>query len=153
MAFGLRALISWLPMVCLNSAKPCQGFIGGNLSARRGDVEDLIRAEGVAVSPLVRRSKQCRLALERLDAKQDIIRQMIDGRLHLIEAAECFRELTRSTAGNSGTSQSDEDVCRGLIGWVYLALCERPERAESLSAQLEAELAAHLQRRGQANLS
>jgi hypothetical protein len=116
-------------------------------------VENLIRAEGVAVSPSVRRSKQCRLALERLDAKQDIIRQLIDSRLHLIEAAECFRELTRPTGGNSALGQSDEDVCRALIGWVYLALCERPERAESLSAQLEAELAAHLQRRGQGNLS
>ena len=112
-------------------------------------MEDLIRSEGVAVSPFVRRSKQCLLALKRLDAKQDIIRQLIDGRLHLIEAAECFRELTRPAA----SSQSDEDVCRALIGWVYLALCERPERAESLSSQLEAELAAHLQRRGQANLS
>src|SRR6516165_2082153 len=101
-------------MVCLNSAEHCLGYVGGDLSARRGDVEDLIRSEGVAVSPFVRRSKQCLLALKRLDAKQDIIRQLIDGRLHLIEAAECFRELTRPAA----SSQSDEDVCRALIGWV-----------------------------------
>jgi hypothetical protein len=95
------------------------------------------------------------LALQRLDAKKEIIGQIIDGRLRLLEAASQFRGLSR-TAGAviaAARNDSDEDLCRSLIGWVYLALSERPERAEVLSDQLEAELAAHLKQHGSVNLA
>jgi hypothetical protein len=94
------------------------------------------------------------LALQRLDAKKGIIGQIIDGRLQLVEAAARFRQLNRATAvGTTPNGESDEDLCRSIIGWVYLALSERPERAEALSEQLEAELAAHLKLHGAVNLA
>jgi hypothetical protein len=97
------------------------------------------------------------LALQRLDAKKEIIAQILDGRLRLLEAASKFRGLSRTTAVGAAPagarSDSDEDLCRSLIGWVYLALSERPERAEALSDQLEAELAAHLKQHGSVNLT
>ena len=95
------------------------------------------------------------LALQRLDAKKEIIGQIIDGRLHLVEAAGAFRELN-PFASNTSTGrvrkESDEDLCRSLIGWVHLALSERPERADSISDRLEAELADHLKQHGCVNL-
>jgi hypothetical protein len=102
-------------------------------------------------------SQRHNLALQRLDAKKEIIGQIINGRLRLLEAANQFRRLGRPANGGVGLvaarNDSDEDLCRSLIGWVYLALSERPERAEALSDQLEAELSAHLTQHGSVNLA
>jgi hypothetical protein len=100
-------------------------------------------------SPAVGRGKQCLLALERLEAKKAIIGQLIDGRLHLIDAAARFRELARPANAAGAMMEAhgnDEYWCRSVIGWVCLALGERPERADALAGRLEAELAAHLER-------
>jgi hypothetical protein len=104
--------------------------------------------EAVAVSPIVARSKQCVLALQRLEAKKAIVGQLIDGRLHLLEAANRFQEIGRSAGANSASESSagEEYWCRAVIGWVCLALSERPERADALAAQLEAELATYLRK-------
>jgi hypothetical protein len=46
-------------------------------------------------------------------------------------------------------SASDvEALCRSVIGWVHLALSDRPERAEAVSGRLECELQSHLARFG-----
>jgi hypothetical protein len=119
-----------------------------------GIVEQAVGTTAFTTAPSIQRHN---LALQRLDAKKEIIGQIIDGRLRLLEAASRFRRLSRPTTGGAGIvaarNDSDEDLCRSLIGWVYLALSERPERAEALSDQLEAELAAHLKQHGSVNLA
>jgi hypothetical protein len=115
------------------------------------------RTDGNTVLFIPASAQRHSLALQRLDAKKEVIGQLIDGRLHLLDAAAQFRQLNRPVpigAAQAGTrNDSDEDLCRSLIGWVYLALSERPERAEALSDQLEAELAAHLKQHGSVNLA
>jgi hypothetical protein len=80
------------------------------------------------------------LALQRLEAKQRVIADLIGGRLTLFEAAARFR---RASGGGDG-----EALCRAVIGWAHLALSDRPERAEVFSEVLENELQAHLARHG-----
>jgi hypothetical protein len=106
----------------------------------------------LAASPAIQKHN---LALQRLDAKKEVIAQIIDGRMRLLEAAQQFRQLNRPVALGPaiGRNVADEDLCRSLIGWVYLALSERPERADALSDQLEAELSAHLKLHGTVNLA
>jgi hypothetical protein len=107
-------------------------------------------AKATTKSPIVARGKQCLLALERLQAKKAIIGQLIDGRLHLMDAAARFHDLARSANASgavAGAQDNDEYWCRAVIGWVCLALSERPERADVLAGQLEAELASYLERK------
>jgi hypothetical protein len=113
------------------------------------------RMEGNTILAAAPSIQKHNLALQRLDAKKEVIGQIIDGRLRLLEAAQQFRKLNRSVAVAPGATRndSDEDLCRSLIGWVYLALSERPERADALSDQLESELSAHLKQHGSVNLA
>src|SRR5258708_1089946 len=105
-----------------------------------------MRMLAIAKAPVPRHN----VALQRLDAKKEIVGQIIDGRLHLVEAAAAIRQLNPFSSTSPGRlrNESDEDLCRSLIGWVHLALSERPERAESVSDRLEAELADHLKQHG-----
>jgi hypothetical protein len=80
--------------------------------------------------------------LQRLEGKQQVIADLIAGRLDLLEAAARFGRLEKGSPGE------DEQLCRRVIGWVDLALSDRPERAEALTERLERELAAHLGRHG-----
>jgi hypothetical protein len=108
----------------------------------------------VAISPMAARGKQCLLALERLETKKTVIGQLIDGRLHLLDAAARFRELappSNAILGISETQDGDEHWCRSVIGWVCLALSEQPERADVLAGRLEAELAAHVAKQAAMN--
>ena len=82
-----------------------------------------------------------------LQQKQAIINQVIDGKLPLFEAAGKFLVahqaagvcLERAT-GVPSHSIENEDACRTIIGWVYLALSDRPEHADRVSERLECEL-------------
>jgi hypothetical protein len=82
-----------------------------------------------------------------LQQKQAIINQVIDGHLPLSEAAGRFQVahqaarvcLERAT-GVPGHTIDNEAVCRTIIGWVYLALIDRPEQADRVSERLEVEL-------------
>jgi hypothetical protein len=87
--------------------------------------------------------------------KQRAVVGVIEGRLSLLEAAAWFR------AAGLGSSVADprsvppgeaESLCRSVIGWVHLALCDRPERAESVSGELERELEGYLDRLGPGRL-
>jgi hypothetical protein len=82
-------------------------------------------------------------ALARLRAKQRAVGQVIAGTLSLVEAASHFGAGDRDVAGRNG-----EALCRTVIGWVHLALSDRPEQAEAVSERLEAELRAVLTRHG-----
>lgn len=82
-----------------------------------------------------------------LQQKQAIITQVIDGKLPLWEAAGRFqlahsaaRRCLESATGVPNHSIDNESVCRTVIGWVYLALSDRPEQADRVSERLEVEL-------------
>ena len=85
--------------------------------------------------------------MQGLQQKRAIIHEVIDGHLPLWEAAGRFQAahqaarvcLERAT-GVPGHTIDNEAVCRTIIGWVYLALLERPEQADRVSERLEGEL-------------
>lgn len=84
--------------------------------------------------------------LRNLEVKKRIVNQVIEGRLPLVEAAARFQAI-------SGHSWSGEIACRTVIGWVALALSERPEQADAVSDRLERELQNFLENSGQLHLS
>lgn len=94
--------------------------------------------------------------LQCLAVKQQIIRQVIEGQLELWEAASRFQLVHRvaaacienATGVRSAVSDS-ENLCRTVIGWVYLSLSNRPEEAERVSDRLERELQVHLEKNGE----
>jgi hypothetical protein len=82
-----------------------------------------------------------------LQQKQAIITEVIDGHLGLWEAAGQFqaahqaaRVCLETATGVPTHSIDGETVCRTIIGWVYLALSDRPEHADRVSERLEGEL-------------
>jgi hypothetical protein len=98
-----------------------------------------------------RRLEEHRLALQRLEAKQQIIQELVHGRVQLLEAATRFQTVSRQSAETWREPVVSEHLCRTLIGWAHLALSDRPEVADAVSERLEAELNDYLQR--QANRS
>lgn len=93
-----------------------------------------------------------RAMLQCLVTKQEIVCQVIDGRLGLMEAAIRFQALHHIAAvcieratGYASRATSIENSCRTLIGWVCLSLDHRPEEADRVSARLERELQRQLQ--------
>jgi len=92
--------------------------------------------------------------LQRVRQKQQVIDDLIAGRLDLFQAASHFQSL--STGGpDGGTSflgdretSNPENLCRAVIGWANLALRERPERAALLAERLEHDLQSHLAQHG-----
>jgi hypothetical protein len=82
--------------------------------------------------------------LAELRRKQQAVTAVLDGKLSLLEAAGRFRDENASSDG--------ETLCRTVIGWVHLALSERPEKAEAVSLRLEGELQSYLDRSGRGRL-
>jgi hypothetical protein len=82
-----------------------------------------------------------------LQQKQAIINQVIEGRLGLSEAASRFQAAHRAASvcletatGVPSLTIDNESACRTIIGWVCLALSDRPEQADRVSERLEGEL-------------
>ena len=65
--------------------------------------------------------------------KERVVRDLIAGRVSLFEAAVRF-------GGPPDVGDRAESVCRSVIGWVHLALRDRPERADLVAGRLEHEL-------------
>jgi hypothetical protein len=82
-----------------------------------------------------------RALLAGLQLRQQAVVAVIDGRMSLWEAAARFRSSQRTPADG-------EALCRSVIGWVGLALSDRPERAELVTRRLEQELQGYLDRFG-----
>jgi hypothetical protein len=82
-----------------------------------------------------------RALLAGLWLKQQAVVAVIDGRISLWEAAARFRSAQPAPA-------DAEALCRSVIGWVGLALSDRPERAELVTRRLEQELQGYLDRFG-----
>ena len=88
-----------------------------------------------------------------LQQKQAIINEVIGGHLPLWEAAGRFqaahqaaRVCLETATGVPNHTIDGEAVCRTIIGWVYLALSDRPEHADKVSERLEGELRDYLSR-------
>jgi hypothetical protein len=87
---------------------------------------------------------------ERIDGKRRVVRELLDGRVTLLEAAARFHELCAASpaiiAGlhqrYPGCSSDAECYCRSLIRHAEDALADRPDRAAVL-ARLQAELDDH----------
>ncbi|VTS05687.1 hypothetical protein [Tuwongella immobilis] len=98
------------------------------------------------------------LLQEALQAKRQVIRQLVEGELPLLEAAAQFQAITtqlgtpiEATLGLAPTIDQ-ESICRTVIGWVHLCLSDRPEHAEAISCRLESELQQHLSQAGSLQL-
>jgi hypothetical protein len=94
-----------------------------------------------------------RAVLQGLAVKMQIVKQVIEGRMPLLEAAARFQAVTRQAsvenALNAPPAATDNEVmARSVIGWVELVLRDRPEQADVISARLESELQSHIQRFG-----
>jgi hypothetical protein len=98
--------------------------------------------------------------LRRIDLKEQLAGEVIDGRLGLLGAAARFRDLTPATSPARHYlrfvyegADDDERFCRAVIAWVRRLLKERrPAEAERGVARLEAELEEHVRRDGRVTL-
>jgi hypothetical protein len=103
--------------------------------------------------------RPARAVLQGLLVKKAIVNQLIEGRLPLLEAAAQFQVAQRMSSacleratGVPSSMPDSEAVCRTLIGWVHLALSDRPEQAEQVSDRLERELQGYIERFGKISL-
>jgi len=95
-----------------------------------------------------------------LNSTQRIIDDLIAGRLKLLEATALFQQAHHPAAacvaratGQPIAAGDAENLCRTVIGWVYLTLSgNRPEQAERVSASLEHELQRFLNSHGKVDL-
>jgi hypothetical protein len=93
-------------------------------------------------------------AHQRLGAKQEVVSDVIAGRLDLPEAAARFRDVTppdalRYLRTSYAGASDDERFCRAVIQWVHATLRARSRaEADRTAARLEAELQERLGRDG-----
>lgn len=86
--------------------------------------------------------------LRQVQVRQQVIERLIAGNLSLGQAArEFYAQRPRNwlegknpVAKAVPTADDNEWELRTILGWVQLALADRPEQAESVLARLEGEL-------------
>jgi hypothetical protein len=92
----------------------------------------------------------------RLAAKAAVVRQLLDGRLTLLEAAEWFKVLNEMPSDCPSyanavfpTGSEGETLCRQVISWTEgQLLMQSPSQAEAVTRELKEELQAYLERDG-----
>ena len=97
-----------------------------------------------------------RITLQRIKAKEDVVGELLNGRLSLLQAARRFKDLNETpiTCQDDYRShypgQSDgEKACRQVLDWLLFAQTEYPrDQQEALLHRFEDELREHLQRNG-----
>ena len=103
-----------------------------------------------AFSPFANRNS----VLQGVEAKKRVVVDLIEGRLTFLEAVARFDAIHRDSTANLEmkmgilASHDGESLCRKVIGWVPLVLGDRPEQADAITARLEGELQAILDRFG-----
>jgi hypothetical protein len=121
------------------------------------DVRRQMEAERQRAALLDRRTEVVR---RRLDAKNEIVGQLVDGRLTLAEAAAWFKALNESPAdcpavphGEFPGASEGERLCRQVMSWVRADLSRQSaSQAEAMSVRLEEELRTLLGRDGTVHL-
>jgi hypothetical protein len=99
--------------------------------------------------------QQSRTIVQRLEAKEEVVRRLLAGRLTLLEAAALFGHLNEEPAAWPfqdnlrwpGASR-EEKLCRQVLDWAIPLAREEGGRAVEAADRLEAELAALLARGG-----
>ena len=91
--------------------------------------------------------RQRRIALGRMTAKDEVVRQLLTGRLTLAQAAARFRAAELGFPTKSGPARTDggpgedERLCRDVIRRVYYWVAARlPTESGPIAARLAAEL-------------
>ncbi len=97
--------------------------------------------------------RRLRVARGRIDAKWEVVRRLLVGRLTLLEAAAQFRDLNAEPAdcpcqdGHVWPNASlEERLCRQVIAWAQREARDGATGAGAAVTRLEAELAALLAR-------
>jgi hypothetical protein len=93
--------------------------------------------------------------IRRIDAKEELGREVVAGRLALVDAAARFRELDEQPPKfhyeefrDSHPGMTDDECrCREVILFLRSMLAARGERDSPVVSRLEEELQAHLERR------
>lgn len=107
-----------------------------------------------------RLDRELRVALARIDAKTKVIRQVLAGRMGLLEAAARFRDINAEPAdcpcredhlAPLGASRG-ENLCRQVISWARHQAQEEGSAARATVDRLEAELQVLLARDGDVRL-
>lgn len=107
-----------------------------------------------AFSPFATRNT----VIEGVQAKKQVIHDLIEGHLTLLEAAARFSDIHCHSTANLEQSlgifptQDGESICRTVIGWVPLLLNDRPEQADAIVERLEGELTEMLATTGKVSL-
>jgi hypothetical protein len=77
--------------------------------------------------------------VERNRAKEEVISELLAGRLTLVEAAAAFRRIHERTRDETGcyaeadpADLSDEGLCRNVLCWARMGLADSPRREEVL---------------------
>jgi hypothetical protein len=87
----------------------------------------------------------------RMAAKNRVAADLAAGRLTLLEAAACFRDLPPPPVAfhdGAKSASPEEKWCRDAIAWTEVVLAEDPARAAEVAARLEQELQDILRRDG-----
>jgi hypothetical protein len=90
--------------------------------------------------------------LRYFEAKHQVMHDLVAGRLALVEAAACFRDLYNDLPESlkyierlGANSADDEQLCRYVIAWTRTVLSSQtPSQAEMVAVRLEDELSRHL---------
>ena len=98
-------------------------------------------------------SRRAELIQQRSDAKQVIIRELLDDKLTLLQAARRFKDLNETPITCQDNyrlrypGRSDgEKVCRQVLAWMDLDLAGLPpDQGKALSHRYEQELREHLE--------
>jgi hypothetical protein len=102
--------------------------------------------------------EQARMVKKRLSAKNELIKELLNGRLTLFETAAGFQRLNEELP-MAGDKQSiagvaeEERLCQQVIEWVRVELIVNPgEASEDFVARLEQQLLRHKQKNGTVQL-
>jgi len=120
-------------------------------SGARGSCVDFDADEGASLSADLERQRQ--VLLDRVAAKQNITRDVIERKLSLLEAARQIQTIVSTDSRALSwlrifvpSSSEEEMFCRHVIALVESKLLYEPQRAAAEVARLEAELQEHLRR-------
>jgi WD40 repeat protein len=144
---SITAFVTVLTLASLGLGKLAHKMVGV-----RGTDWWAVPGTGDGLDPDARRGRQndeqCRAIRRRIEAKNRLAAEVIDGRLTLLEAAARFRDLDREPppfdrdafrCSYPGASD-DELLCREVIFFVRVEQRRRPGTDAGIVARLEAEL-------------
>jgi hypothetical protein len=116
------------------------------------NLPELQRRKAAADQRSAELARKDALVVERVLAKDQVVREVLADRMTLLQAAAWFRRLNTATPEIPGPDPRNypgrtegERYCRQVLLWARMETEElTPSHAEEIRCRLEAELAAHL---------